>query len=85
MEELVVWETLNTCYNRPEKFIAEALDPIINFSRYKVFKLDAIREFFFLLRAAMINARGVQLLPELINKLTLPDIMNQTPHGDWKQ
>jgi hypothetical protein len=26
-----VWNMLNTCYNRPEKYIAETLEPIIKF------------------------------------------------------
>ncbi len=30
-----VWDTLNTCYNRSEKYITEALDPIIKFQRYQ--------------------------------------------------
>jgi hypothetical protein len=35
MEELgEVWETLDTCFNCPEKYIAEALEPIVKFKRY---------------------------------------------------
>jgi hypothetical protein len=32
-----VWDTLDTCYNHPEKYIAAALDPIIKFCKYKAF------------------------------------------------
>jgi hypothetical protein len=33
-----VRDTLDTCYDRPEKYIAAALDPIINFCKYKAFR-----------------------------------------------
>ncbi len=32
----VVWETLETCFNCPQKYIAEALGPIVKYKRYKV-------------------------------------------------
>jgi hypothetical protein len=36
MEKLdEVWETLVTCYNRPEKYTSETLEPIVKFKRYK--------------------------------------------------
>ncbi len=37
--------TLDTCFHCLEKFIAEALEPIVKFRRYKAFKHVAIREF----------------------------------------
>jgi hypothetical protein len=30
-----VWYTVDPCYNRLEKYIAEALDPIVKFRKYK--------------------------------------------------
>jgi hypothetical protein len=30
-----VWYTLNTCYDRPDKYISEALDPVVKFRAYK--------------------------------------------------
>jgi hypothetical protein len=51
LEDLVeIWETLDTCYERPEKYVAEALKPIIEFRRYKVYDNTAVREFSSLLR-----------------------------------
>ncbi len=32
-----VWNVLDTCYDGPEKYIVEALEPIIKFRKYKVF------------------------------------------------
>jgi hypothetical protein len=29
------WNTLDTCFDRPEKNISEALDPVIKFRSYK--------------------------------------------------
>jgi hypothetical protein len=51
------WNTLDTCFDRPEKYIAEALEPIVKFRSYKMFNNSAIREFYSLLRAAMLGAR----------------------------
>ncbi len=60
MKELgEAWETLDTCCNHPEKYFAEALDPIVKILRYKVYEHAAFREFYSLLRAAMIVTRGV--------------------------
>ncbi len=86
MEELdEVWETLDTCYNHPEKYIGEALDPIVKFRRYKICEHAAIREFCSLLRAAIVGARRVQLLPKLINEQTLLGIKARMPPEDWMQ
>jgi hypothetical protein len=53
------WETLDTCYNHPENYLTVELEPIVKILRYKVYEHAAIREFYSLLRAAMIVARGV--------------------------
>lgn len=37
VEDLVeIWDTLNTCYQRSEQYMAEALKPIIEFKSYRV-------------------------------------------------
>ncbi len=51
------WNTLDTCFDRPEKYISEALDPVVKFRSYKAFDNGAIREFYSILRAAMMGAR----------------------------
>ncbi len=28
------WDTLDTCFDRPEKYISEALDPVVKFRSY---------------------------------------------------
>ncbi len=55
-ESQEVWDTLDTCYDRPKKYIAEALDPIIKFRKYRAFEHRAIREFYSLLRSAILGA-----------------------------
>jgi hypothetical protein len=70
-----VWDTLDTSYDRLEKYITEALDPIVKFRKYKAYKHGTIREFYSLLRAATIGARRARLLHRLINSQTLPGIM----------
>jgi hypothetical protein len=66
-----VWDTLDTCYDRPEKYISEALDPVVKFRAYKPFDSGAVREFYSLLRAAMMGARKAGMLGRLINDQTV--------------
>jgi hypothetical protein len=80
-----MWETLDTCYERPEKYMEEALRPIVNFRRYKVTDSAAVREFYSLLRAAVEGARGIGRLGLLINDQTIPRIMSKMPYTDWKE
>ncbi len=80
-----VWNTLDTCFDRPEKYISEALDPVIKFRSYKAFDNGAIREFYSILRAAMMGARKAGLLSRLINDQTLPGILAKMPPTDWRQ
>jgi hypothetical protein len=79
------WDTLNTCFDRPEKYISEALDPVVRFRSYKAFDSGAIREFYSLLRAAMMGARKAGLLGRLINDQMLPGILAKMPPTDWRQ
>jgi hypothetical protein len=53
-----IWDTLDTCYDQPEKYIGEALDPIIKFRKYRAFKNGAIRGFYSLLRSNMLGVGG---------------------------
>jgi hypothetical protein len=79
------WDTLNTCFDRQDKYISEALDPVIKFRNNKAFDSAAIREFYSLLRAAMMGARKAGLLGRLINDQTLPGILARMPPSDWRQ
>jgi hypothetical protein len=79
------WNTLDTCFDRPEKYISEALDPVVKFRSYKAFDNGAIREFYSLLRAAIMGARKAGLLSRLINDQTLPSILAKMPPSDWRQ
>jgi hypothetical protein len=78
-------ETLDTCYERPEKYMEEALRPIVDFRRYKITDCAAVREFYSLLRAAIKGARGIGRLGLLINDQTIPKIMSKMPYTDWKE
>ncbi len=71
------WNTLDTCFDRPEKYISEALDPVVKFRSYKAFDSGAIREFYSILRAAMRGARKAGLLHRLVNDQTLPGILTR--------
>jgi hypothetical protein len=57
-----IWDTLNTCFDRPEKYILEALDPVVKFKKYRAFDSGAVREFYSLFRSAMLGARKAGLL-----------------------
>jgi hypothetical protein len=80
-----MWETLDTCYKRPEKYMEEALQPIVDFRRYKISHSAAVREFYSLLRAAIKGARRIGRIELLINNQTIPRIMGKMPHVDWKE
>jgi hypothetical protein len=73
------WGTLDTCFDRPEKYIAEALEPIVKFRGYKAFNSSAVREFYSLLRAAMMGAKKATLLHRLVNDQMLPSILAKMP------
>ncbi len=79
------WGMLDTCFDRPEKYISEALEPVIKFRSYKAFDSGAIREFYSILRAAMMGARTAGLLGRLINYQTLPAVLAKMPPTDWRQ
>jgi hypothetical protein len=80
-----MWETLDTCYERPDKYMEEALRPIVDFRRYKISDSAAVREFYSLLRAAIKGARRIGRIELLINDQTIPRIMGKMPHADWKE
>jgi hypothetical protein len=80
-----MWETLDTCYERPEKYMEEALRPVVDFRRYKITDSAAVREFYSLLRAAIKGAKGIGRLGLLINDQTIPKIMSKMPYTDWKE
>ncbi len=79
------WGTLDTCFDRPEKCIAEALEPVTKLKGYKAFDSSAVRELYSLLRAATMGARKAGILHRLINDQTLPCILAQMPANDWRQ
>ncbi len=80
-----MWETLDTCYERPDKYMEEALRPIVDFRRYKISDSATVREFYSLLRAAIKGARRIGRIELLINDQTIPRIMSKMPHVDWKE
>jgi hypothetical protein len=84
IEELhKVWDMLNTRFNCPEKYIVEALDPIVKFRKYKAFENST--EFYSVLRSAMLGTQKAGLLHRLINYQMVPSIMGRMPLSDWKQ
>jgi hypothetical protein len=80
-----MWDTLDTCYERPDKYMEEALRPIVDFRRYKITDSATVREFSSLLRAAIKGARRIGRIGLLINDQTIPKIMSKMPHVDWKE
>jgi hypothetical protein len=80
-----MWETLDTCYERPDKYAEEALKPIVDFRRYKIVDSAAVREFYSLVRAAIKGARRIGRVELLVNDQTIPKIMSKMPHADWKE
>jgi hypothetical protein len=77
-----IWDTLDTCFERPEKCMEEALRPIVEFRKYKAADSSAVREFYSVLRAAIKGARSIGRLSLLINDQTVPRIMGKMPYTD---
>jgi hypothetical protein len=61
---------LDTWFDRLEKYIAEALEPIIKFRKFRIFEHIAFQEFYSVLRSAMIGTRWINLLRKRINDQT---------------
>jgi hypothetical protein len=80
-----IWETLDTCYERPEKYMEEALWQIVDFRKYKIADSTAVREFYSLLRAAIKGAKGIGRIGLLINDQTIPKIMGKMPYTGWRE
>ncbi len=80
-----IWDTLDTCFERPEKYMEEVLRPIVEFKKYRATNSCAVREFYSLLRAAIKGAKGIGRLGLLINDQTIPRIMSKIPYTDWKE
>jgi hypothetical protein len=80
-----MWETLDTCSERPDKYAEEALKPIADFRRYKIIDSAAVREFYSLVRAAIKGARRIGRVELLVNDQTIPKIMSRMPPSDWKE
>ncbi len=46
LEDLTeIWESLDTCFERLEKYLTEALKPILEFRKYKMIDSAAMRKF----------------------------------------
>jgi hypothetical protein len=80
-----IWDTIDTCFKRPEKYMEEVLRPIVEFKKYRATDSCAVREFYSLLRAAIKGAKGIGRLGLLINDQTIPRIMSKMPYTDWKE
>ncbi len=80
-----IWDTLDTYYKRLEKYMEEALKPILEFRKYRVFDSGAVREFYSILRAAIKGARSIGRLDLLVNDQTVPKIMGKIPFADWRE
>jgi hypothetical protein len=48
-----IWDTLDTCFDRPEEYITEALDSIVKFRKYRAWSRQGV-----LLSAKVSHAGG---------------------------
>ncbi len=58
---------------------------VTDFRKYKVLYSAAIRDLYFILRAAILEAKAEGHLKMFINEQTLPNIMSKTRATDWKK
>jgi hypothetical protein len=80
-----VRDTLDICFDRPEKYIAEGQDPIVKFWKYRMFDHVAIWKVYLLLRFAIMASRGTDFLRKSVNEKTLPGILSHMFLANWKQ
>jgi hypothetical protein len=80
-----MWDTLDTYYERAEKYMKEAFQPVLEFRKYKACDSSTVREFYSILRAAIKGARSIGRLDLLINDQAVPRIMGKMPYADWKE
>ncbi len=80
-----MWDTLDTCYERPEKYAEEALKPILEFRKYRVYDNGTVREFYSILRAAIKGARILGRMDLLVDDQMIPNIMGKMPFANWKE
>ncbi len=62
--------------------MVEALNPILEFLRYRVYDNCAVREFYSFLKVAIKGARAVGHIGLLLNNQIIPKIM---PFTNWKE
>jgi hypothetical protein len=79
-----MWDTLDICYEQPEKYMEEALRPILEFRKYRV-STSVHREFYSILREAIKGARSIGRLDLLVNDQMVPRIMGKMPYTDWRE
>jgi hypothetical protein len=80
-----IWDTLDTCFERSEKYMEEVLRPIVEFKKHRATDSCAVREFYSLLWAAIKRAKGIRRPGLLINDQTIPRIMSKMTYTDWKE
>jgi hypothetical protein len=77
---------MDTCYKRPEKYITEALKPVVELRKYKVANIQySCQRFLLIAERGLSGAKAVGHLKMLINEQTLPSIMEKMPAADWQQ
>jgi hypothetical protein len=75
-------EHMDSCYEKPKKFMSEVPQPVTEFRKYKISVNAAIGKFCALLRAAIKEARSVGHLKLPINKQALRSIIGKMPIED---
>ncbi len=59
---------MGICYNKPGKFVAEAMELVIKFHRCKAFNCAVIWKLYILLRSTIMSTKGAGLTKMLINE-----------------
>jgi 5-methylthioribose kinase len=81
-----IWDTLETCYERQEKYVTEAPKAVLEFfRRYRMFDNKTVWELYSLLRATIKSTRTVGHLRLLINDQRISRIVGKMLHAEWKQ
>jgi hypothetical protein len=79
-----IWETMDTCYERPEKYITEPLGQVVEFQKYKVADSSAVRDCYSLLMTAILGGKAVGHL-RMFKMKTPSSIMGRCQHLNRKE
>jgi hypothetical protein len=80
-----IWKTLDVHFNRARSYAQEALEPVLQFKKYKQGDTTAVRDLYSTLRSVIRAAKEAGYLQKVITDESVPRILARLPSSDWRQ